>query len=207
MATGLRSGFNHQRHWQSSQRSFDVFDAKGDVLAVLNALGVSETPYQIENSTPDYYHPGRSGLLKQGNKILAYFGELHPRLSRQYDCDKPMVGFEIFLDNLQEPKSKKAPLSLSPYQPVTRDFAFVIANEINADKVAKTILKVDRTLITKADVFDVYQGEKLTPGQKSIAVEVRIEPTKGTLTDAEINDLSTKIITAVTNATGGALRQ
>jgi phenylalanyl-tRNA synthetase beta chain len=194
------------RHWNVIQRSVDVFDAKAHVLAVTHALNLSESAYQIESKAPDYYHPGRSGTIKQGNRILAYFGEIHPHLRRYFDTDIRMVGFEIFLDHFHDSKVKKTPLTLSPYQPVVRDFAFLINQDIKADQVLKTIQKVDRTLITKVEIFDVYQGDKVPEGQKSIALEVRLEPTQKTLTDAEIQELSAKIITQVEKTTGGRLR-
>lgn len=207
VAAGLRSGPHHRRHWHLPPRAVDVYDAKADVIAVLTTLGVSDTAVQVEASAPDYYHPGRSGCFKQGNRILAYFGELHPKLSQTFDADQPRVAFEIFVDNFQPLKTKKAALILSPYQPVSRDFAFIVDQGIAAETIAKTISKVDRALITSVDIFDVYQGDKMPETKKSIAVAVRFEPTKTTLTDTEIQEISTKIILAVEKATGGTLRQ
>ncbi|WP_032112387.1 phenylalanine--tRNA ligase subunit beta [Candidatus Paracaedibacter symbiosus] len=207
VASGIRSGKSHARHWLEAPRSVDVYDAKADVQAILTTLGVSDSAYQIEASAPKYYHPGRSGSVKQGNKTLAYFGEIHPKTLAAFETDIPMVAFEIFLDNIHQPKAKKTSLNLSPYQSVTRDFAFVVASDVKADAIVRTIQKVDRPLISSVQIFDVYTGDKIGDNLKSIAVEVKLEPTKATLTEAEINDLSDRIINAVAKATGASLRQ
>lgn len=207
VASGLRSGQTHARHWLEAPRQVDVYDIKADVQAILIAFGMSESSYQIESDAPQYYHPGRKGCFKQGNKVLAYFGELHPKTLAAFETDIPMVVFEIFLDNTSQPKNKKASLTLSSYQSVIRDFAFVVGKDVKADTVVRTIQKVDRNLITDVQVFDIYTGEKVGNNMKSIAVEVKLEPTKATLTDAEISDISDKIINAVAKAAGASLRQ
>lgn len=207
VATGLRAGKAFTRHWLEPQRSPDPYDVKADVCSVLLACGLTENSYQIENgSCPDYYHPGRSGVIKQGNRILAYFGEIHPRVTASFDTKLPLVGFEVMIDNLPLPKNKKVSLSLSPYQPFTRDFAFIVDDTVKADQLVKSIQKVDKSLITQVNIFDVYQGEKVGTNKKSIALEVRIEPQSGTLTDAQIQELSDKIISQVSKATGATLR-
>ncbi len=205
--TALRSGNTHTRHWLETPRSVDVYDAKGDALALLAALGVNETACQIEAKTPKYYHPGRSGTLKQGQKVLAYFGELHPETLAAFATDNQIVACEVFLDNFHEPKLKNNALILSPYQTVMRDFAFVVDQSVKAEVIVRTIQKVDKALITDVQVFDVYTDDKLGSDRKSIAVEVKLEPTKTTLTDAEIHEISDRIINAVANTTGASLRQ
>ncbi|MBW8308460.1 MAG: phenylalanine--tRNA ligase subunit beta [Candidatus Paracaedibacteraceae bacterium] len=207
MATGLRSHHTHERHWQSPPRTVDVFDAKADAIAVLAVTGLSTTSYQIDQEGTSYYHPGRSGTIRQGNRILGYFGEIHPRLLKQFDIDFPVVGFEVFLDLLPEVKLKKSIAVFSNLQPVTRDFAFVVDQELPADKIVSTILKTDKQLITNVSIFDVYAGDKMEQGKKSVAVQVRLEPTKATLTDKEIHDLSQKIIDQVAKTTGGKIRE
>jgi phenylalanyl-tRNA synthetase beta chain len=206
MATGLLSGHT-PRHWATSSRPVDVFDAKAHVTAVLAALGVQETSVQIEADGPDYYHPGRKGRFKQGNRIVAQFGEIHPALQQSLDADQPMVGFEVFLDALPPLKTKRSAAVLSPYQPVTRDFAFVIKRTVQADDVIKAVTKVDRQLITSVQVFDLYRGDNLPEDMMSMAIQVRLEPKEATLTEAEIMALSDKIIQSVAQATGGGLRQ
>lgn len=207
VASGLRDGKTHARHWLESPRHVDVYDVKADVQSILSTLGISESSCQIDTAAPQYYHPGRKGCFKQGNRILAYFGEIHPKILSMFETDIPMVAFEVFLDNLPQPKTKKTALILSPYQSVTRDFAFVMSEDIKADTVIRAIQKVDRNLITDVQVFDVYTGEKVGKNIKSIAVEVKLEPTKATLTDVEINTISDQIINAVAKAAGATLRQ
>lgn len=206
-ASGIRSGKTHARHWLEVPRQVDVYDVKADVQAILEAFGLSESAYQVENTAPQYYHPGRKGCFKQGSKVLAYFGEIHPKILAAFETDIPMVAFEVFLDNLPQAKNKKASLTLSSYQSVTRDFAFVVGQDVKADTVIRSIQKVDRNLITHVHVFDVYTGEKVGSNMKSIAVEVKLEPTKTTLTEAEITNISNQIINAVAKATGASLRQ
>lgn len=207
VAAGLTAGSTGSRHWAQSPRKFDVFDAKSHAMAVLNTLGITDSSYQIDSSAPDYYHPGRKGSLKQGNKVLATFGEIHPSIISDLKGENAYAGFEVFLDQLPPFKLKKSTLNLSPFQPVNRDFAFVVDDNIAADNLVKAIAKVDRDLITNIQIFDVYKGEKLEPGQKSLAIQVRLEPQAGTLTDVQINDVCDKIIANVLKSTGGVLRK
>lgn len=207
MASGLRAGGEHKKHWAGSVRSVDVYDAKADALAVLSALGIQEGAVRVEATAPIYYHPGRSGSLRQGQKTLAYFGQLHPQISQKLGADTTMVAFEVFLDQINPSKVKKSVLSLSPFQPVLRDFAFVLDADVPADKVIQAVGKIDRALIAEIDIFDVYHGDKLPMGKKSLAFQVRLTPQKATMTETEITDLSAKIITTVEKITGGVLRQ
>ncbi|WP_010297786.1 phenylalanine--tRNA ligase subunit beta [Candidatus Odyssella thessalonicensis] len=206
MASGLRTHHLHERDWQSSPRSVNVFDAKADALAVLAATGLSATSYQVEQGGPSYYHPGRCGTIRQGNRVLGYFGEVHPRILKALEADFPVVGFEVFLEMLPEIKLKKTMANFSNLQPVTRDFAFVIDQETPAEKLVTAIQKVDKILIKSVNIFDVYAGANIEAGKKSIAIEVRLEPTKATLTDAEIHELSDKIIAHVGKTVGGKIR-
>jgi phenylalanyl-tRNA synthetase beta chain len=206
MATGVLAGSIGSRHWAQPPRSADVFDGKAHALALLNAFGMGESSFQVEASGADYYHPGRKGIIKQGNRILAAFGEIHPSLITHLNGQGAFVGFEISLDALPPLRLKKPVLSLSPYQPVTRDFAFVIDEATPADQVVKAVAKVDRTLISAIAIFDVYQGDKLPLDKKSLAIQVRFDPQTGTLTEAQITELCDKIAANVLKITGGALR-
>lgn len=207
VAAGLLAGQTGPRHWEQTPRSFSVFDAKAHALAILNSLGISESSLQIAATGPEYYHPGRKGTFKQGNRVLAIFGEIHPLLISQLSGDGVFVGFEVFLDQLPPLRIKKSTLHLSPYQPVTRDFAFVVDDTISADQLVKAIGKVDRDLISAIHIFDVYKGEKLEKNQKSLAIQVRLEPQTGTLTDAQITEVCDRIVANVSKATGGVLRK
>ena len=205
-ATGLLSGLTGPRHWAQAPRPVDVFDAKAHVLAVLATLGMAESSLQIDATGPDYYHPGRKGSIKQGNRTFAHFGEIHPGIITDLSGEGAFAGFEVFLDQLPPLRLKKSTLQLSPYQPVMRDFAFVVDETIAADQVIKAIGKVDRSLIATIHIFDVYKGDKLENGKKSLGIQIRLEPQNGTLTDAQITEVCDNIVSSVIKATGGALR-
>ena len=211
MATGIRSVSTGPRNWAQPPRPVDVFDAKADALAVLAALGAPVDRLQVEQGGPAYYHPGRCGALKMGPKnTLALFGEVHPGILKKMDVKGPVVAFEIFVDNLPKPKAKKSAarplLKLSAFQPVDRDFAFVVDKSVAAGDILRAALGADKNLITDATVFDVFEGASLGEGKKSVAINVTLQPVEKTLTDEEIEAVAKKVIDKVTGATGGELR-
>jgi phenylalanyl-tRNA synthetase beta chain len=211
IAAGLRVGQAAERSWRTAARAVDAFDAKADIFAALQFLGVSTEGVQIAREAPPWYHPGQSGALKQGPKVvLGYFGMLHPAIAEKLDLDAPAAIFELMLDAVPLPKAKsgraRPKLALSAFQPVRRDFAFLIGAEASVDALVRAARGVDRKLIADVSVFDVYQGKGLAEGARSIAIAVMLQPTERTLTDAEIEDVSSKIVDAVTKATGGSLR-
>jgi phenylalanyl-tRNA synthetase beta chain len=159
---------------------------------------------------PGWYHPGRSGQLRLGNIVVAAFGELHPRVLAALDVPGPAVGCEVFLDRVPEPKAKgsrtRPALDLSPFQAVERDFAFVVDAGVAAEAIVKAARGADRALVADATVFDVYRGKGLPEGKVSLALSVTLQPTKATLTDAEIEAVAQKIVAAVAKATGATLR-
>jgi phenylalanyl-tRNA synthetase beta chain len=208
VATMLRSGDAVPRSWAGAARGVGVFDVKADVLALLAALGVPDS-VSIEPTAPAWYHPGRSGSVKLGHKVLATFGELHPRIAQALGCDSAVATAEVFFDALPEPKQKgtaRPLLTLSPYQSVTRDFAFVVRNDVSAAAVIKAARAADKTLIATVDVFDIYSGKGVEDGHKSLAIGVTLQPADRTLTDAEIEQVAQAVIKAVTEATGAKLR-
>ena len=210
VAAGLRSG-PPSRHWDGS-RAPDALDAKADVLAVLTAVGVTPEGLSATRDAPGFYHPGRSGVLRQGPKlVLATFGELHPAVLAGLDLPGPAVAFEVFLDRVPEPKRRRrAAPDLPTLQPVRRDFAFVVGQDVPADAVlraARGAAKGDqRQLIAGVQLFDVYEGPGVPEGQRSLAVEVAFQPRERALTDAEIEAASAKVVAAVAKATGAVLR-
>jgi phenylalanyl-tRNA synthetase beta chain len=184
-------------------------DAKADAQALLAALGAPSL--QISANAPVWYHPGRSGTFRLGPKIvIGHFGEIHPRILRELDVAGPMVGFEIFLAAIPEPKKKatraKPPLDLSDLQPVRRDFAFVVDAQISAEQLLHAARSADRKLIAGVSLFDVFEGGALGEGRKSLAIEVTLQPVEKTLTDEEIEAASKRIVAAVEKSTGGTLR-
>ncbi|MGB3139859.1 MAG: phenylalanine--tRNA ligase subunit beta, partial [Aestuariivirga sp.] len=203
-AAGIRRGNAVTRNWQGGARAVDAFDAKADALAVLEAAGAATTSLQIVAGAPGWYHPGRSGTIQMGpqNK-LAYFGEIHPRVLAAMDVKGPLVAFEVVLNAVPVPKAKnatRAALNAFDLLPVSRDFAFVIDDSVEADKLIKAAKGADKALISDAFVFDVF---KLEGAKKSYAIEVTLQPRDKTLTDEDIEAVSQKIIAAVQKATGG----
>jgi phenylalanyl-tRNA synthetase beta chain len=204
IAAAWRSGAT-TRSWKAPSRAADALDAKGDAFALLVALGVPPDSLTATRDAPAFYHPGRSGVLRQGPKtVLAEFGEIHPSVLAALDLHGPAVGVEIFLDRIPEPKKRtKKPPELPPFQPLRRDFAFLASEETLADAVLRAAKGADRTLITGVNLFDVFA---LPDGKKSLGVEVTIQPHERTLTDAEIEAVCAKVVAAVSKATGAGLR-
>ncbi|MCM2291683.1 phenylalanine--tRNA ligase subunit beta [Allorhizobium sp. BGMRC 0089] len=203
------------RMWSNATKGggkpVDVYDAKADALAVLEACGLPMGNVQIEQGGPEWYHPGRSGTIKMGPKVvLGTFGEFHPKTLAALDVSGVLCGFEIYLDAMQEPKKKptrtKPALDLSPFQMVKRDFAFVVEKQVEAGAIIKAATSADRKLITGVNVFDVFEGTSLGEGKKSVAIEVLIQPSDKTLTDEDFDALTKKIVGNVEKTTGGALR-
>ncbi|MDE2486127.1 MAG: phenylalanine--tRNA ligase subunit beta, partial [Alphaproteobacteria bacterium] len=187
-----------------------LFELKADLTALLDELGAP--PLQIvQGQASPWWHPGRSARLQLGPKnVVAEFGELHPRVLKALDAEGPMLAFEVTLEAIPEPKRKavktKPALALSPFMPLTRDFAFVVDRAVPAGELVRPIQGVDKQLIEAVRVFDVYEGKGVPEGQKSVALTVTVQPREKTLTDAEIEALSAKIVAAAEKATGAKLR-
>jgi phenylalanyl-tRNA synthetase beta chain len=219
VAGGIRRGTaslaGAGRSWSNATKGggkpVDVFDAKADAIAVLEACGVPMGNVQFEAGGPSWYHPGRSGTIKLGPKIiLGTFGEFHPKVLEALDVSGALSGFEVYLDAMLEPKKKatrtKPALELSPFQAVKRDFAFVVDKSVEAGAILKAASSADRKLVTGVNVFDIFEGAALGEGKKSVAIEVVIQPADRTLTDEDFEVLTGKIIANVTKNTGGVLR-
>jgi phenylalanyl-tRNA synthetase beta chain len=209
-ATAIRAG-RSARSWRGGTRPVDVFDAKADLAALLDVLGYDIDKLQIVAEPAAWAHPGRGGRAQLGPKnVFAGFGEVHPALVGDLDLDGPVVAFELDLDALPEPKKKptrtKPQLQLSDLMPLSRDFAFVVDSGVTAGSILKAAQSADKKLITGASVFDIYEGEHVGPGKKSVAIEVSLQPRDRTLTDEEIEAVSSAIVAAVGKATGGTLR-
>ncbi|XAZ23733.1 phenylalanine--tRNA ligase subunit beta [Sinorhizobium sp. B11] len=219
VAGGIRRGTaslaGAGRMWSNAAKGggkpVDVFDAKADALAVIEACGLPMGNIQIEQGGPEWYHPGRSGTIKMGPKIiLGYFGEFHPTTLEKLDVSGALCGFEVYVDAMAEPKKKatrtKPALDLSPFQAVKRDFAFVVDKTVEAGAIIKAATGVDRKLITGVNVFDIFEGASVGEGKKSVAIEVQIQPAERTLTDEDFEALTQKIVASVAKFTGGVLR-
>lgn len=215
-ATSLRRGAakvaGSGRHWSGSSANVDVYDAKADALTVLAACGTPTDKVQIvAGGGPNYLHPGRSGTIQLGPKlILGYFGELHPLTLDALDIEGPVSVAEVFLDRLPEQKAKptkvKPKLEMSAFQPVVRDFAFLVDQKVTAADIIRAAQAADKTLIENVDVFDLYEGKGVPEGKKSLAIAVTLQPREKTLTDAEIEAVANKIKDEVARKTGATLR-
>jgi len=212
-AAGVRIGFAVPRQWSADPRPADAFDAKADALAALAAGGAPVAKLKIEATAPGWFHPGRSGTIQLGpQNPLGVFGELHPSVLSALGIKSPAVAFQVFLDRVPQPKSKKGKVKTAktgysaPDLPaVERDFAFLMDADVRASDAINAAQRADPA-ITNVTLFDVFAGEGVPEGQKSIAIAVRLQPTEQTFTDAEIEAIGVKIVAAVAKATGGTLR-
>jgi phenylalanyl-tRNA synthetase beta chain len=198
------------RHW-SGGALVDVFDAKRDAMTVLSAFGVSPNAVQVVPGGPAFLHPGRAATLQFGPKtVIGWFGQVHPSALEALDAEGPIVAFEIILDAVPAPKARptkaKPKLDRSDFMAVERDLAFVVDAGVRAGDIVRAAESAERSLVAKIGVFDVYQGDGLPEGSKSIAVHVILQPRDRTLTDAEIDAAMSKIVAEVSRRTGAALR-
>lgn len=210
VAAGVRVGAQGARHWEGAQahRAVDALDAKADAIAALAATGAPVANLQVSRDAPDYYHPGRSGALRLGANVLAYFGEIHPAVLDDMKVKGPVAAFEVFINNAPAPKKKgsaKSLLVLNPFQPVQRDFAFLVDDATDADSIMRAARSADK-MIDSIEVFDIYKGKGVEPGKKSVAINVIIQPNDKTLSDVEIETIGKKIVETVTAKCGASLR-
>ena len=214
MIGAIKTGKYSRKNWIEKERNFDVFDIKNDALITLNEIGIDSQRIAISNKTKKWYHPGRSGLLSLGSingPELAYFGEIHPSIIKKLDLKiESVLGFEIFLDNIPDGRKKiretKPQFIVSDYQKVVRDFAFVIDEKFSSGEIISLVKNVDKELIKSVKIFDIYQGENIESGKKSIAFSVTFEPKNQTLSEADIEQVSKKIISSVQDKTAATLR-
>ena len=207
VAAAIRTG-HAERHWQKGEDAAGLFTVKADLLAALEAITGAPMSAPITQGAPGWYHPGRSGTIAMGPKVIAQFGELHPKVLTAFDLKGPAAGFEIFLDAIPDAKSKgkaKPLFAPSPFQATLRDFAFVVDAKLAAGEIVKAVKLADRALIDTVTVFDVYEGKGVQEGKKSVAVAVRIQPKDATLTEAEIEALAQKIVAGAVKL-GASLR-
>ncbi len=209
LGAGILVGHTGPKDVHGARRAVDLFDAKADAEAVLAAIG-APAKAQVLRDAPTWWHPGRSGRICLGpKKVLAVFGELHPKVLTQMDVKGPAVGFTIYVEELPFPKKKSATrvaLSLRDLQAVERDFAFVVDADVEALTLVNAAAGADKALIENVRVFDEFIGGSLGADKKSLAITVRLQPTDATLTEKDIEMVGAKIVEKVTKATGGVLR-
>lgn len=205
----IRTDFYGPRHWHEKQRPIDIFDIKADLFTVLGALDLALDKLQLSPEGPAWFHPKRVAQLMLGPKnVLGTFGEIHPQVLQTLDISCRVVAFEISLDRLplKKEKAAKKTLIIPTLQPVHRDLAFIVGQEVTAERVFQGVKQIAPSLIAEAKIFDVYEGPGIEDGKKSIAFTVTLTPFEKTLTDEEINTLMHKISHHVCKTTGGTLR-
>ncbi len=211
---GLSAGKKSRLSWIEKERNIDVFDIKRDVIQTLVEAGYDSLKFYVDDKSPSYYHPGKSGRLflnKGKDKVAAYFGEIHPNIIKTLDIKtESLVGFEIFLDNLKLPKKpfkdQKTKYSVSDFQKSERDFAFIVDKKISVQDLVSVISNIDKNLISNIKVFDVYEGDNIPENQKSIAISVTIQSSEKTLNDNDLEKINNLIIKTVENKTGAKIR-
>ncbi|MEQ9504947.1 MAG: phenylalanine--tRNA ligase subunit beta [Hyphomonas sp.] len=199
-----------QRHWQGTPQPYDAFAAKADLFALLAALGQPGDKFQVGAATQPHWHPGQSASLKLGPKMtVANFGALHPGVLKALDVSGPVYAFELNLNALPVMKAKstktKPVLEKTELTPIRRDLAFVVDTGVAAGELVRHAQGAEKQLISKVDVFDVYQGQGVPEGKKSVAFEVTIQPREA-LKDDQIQAIMDRIIASVSKGTGGVLR-
>ncbi|MEM8773626.1 MAG: phenylalanine--tRNA ligase subunit beta [Pseudomonadota bacterium] len=207
--SGIMVGRTTAKDVHGASRNVDLFDAKADAEAILSALG-APAKAQIFREASAWWHPGRHGRICLGSKkMLAVYGELHPKVLREMDIKGPVVGFTIWPDEVPLPRqtgTSRPALEISDLQAVERDFAFVVDTEVEAINLVNAAAGADKALIENVRVFDEFIGGSLGEGKKSLAITVRLQPVETTLKDADIEAVSTKIVEKVQKATGAVLR-
>jgi len=211
---GLRSGKLGRHSWAEQERLVDIFDVKRDVVQSLVEAGYNKDKFYIDEQTPNYYHPGKSGrvfLNKDKEKVVAFFGDIHPSILKKLDIKaEALVGFEIFLDNIKLPKKalkdQKTQNKYSDFQKSERDFAFILDKNFRAQELLEIISNVDKELIKSVKVFDVYEGPNIPEGKKSIALNVTIQSLEKTLNEEDLNKINRLIISTVESKTNAKIR-
>lgn len=207
---GLRWGIFAPSHWSEPRRPVDAIDAKTDLYAILERLGVRTEALQVRREAPAWYHPGRSAVVALGPKAIAAFGEIHPRILKAFEIDVPVAAFEFDLEELPRPKERatkaKPPLEALPYPPADRDFAFLVDLDVPAGELLEVVKKAGGRLVREVRLFDVYSGRGIPEGKKSLAVRVRLQAPDHTLTDAEIEKVANHIVEEAARRLGAVLR-
>ncbi|PPR46202.1 MAG: Phenylalanine--tRNA ligase beta subunit [Alphaproteobacteria bacterium MarineAlpha5_Bin8] len=211
VATGIIYGSRYIENWNDEKRIVDAYDIKSDTFFILSQLNVPVENLLHENSTNNYFHPGKSAQLKIGKNIIAQFGEIHPYILQKFEIKTKVNGFEIYLDELSNFQTKKISTKKAYHnnvlQAVERDFAFLFPQKVRAEEVIKLIKSINKQIMKKVTIFDVFEGNKLPEGTKSIAFKIILQPVEKTFTDNEIEKISDNIIDLISKNFEGKLRQ
>lgn len=209
MIAGLRAGKNIQQNHYNEQRDFDFFDVKKDFFDIVDLFGIRPESMTIclEN-IPKYYHPHRSSTLKLGKNIIGYVGEINPQINKLFDIKKRINFFEIFINNLpfSEKSNIRKPFIANDFPVVERDFAFLVSIDCKVGEILSSINSIDKNLIKDVKIFDIYSGQSINSDQKSVAIRVKIQSNEKTLTSNEIDTISDKIITNLSQKFNAVIR-
>ncbi|RTK93199.1 MAG: phenylalanine--tRNA ligase subunit beta [Rickettsiales bacterium] len=206
---GVRVGRIAEKNSHKEDRQFDVFDIKADIAAILESAKLDLNKCQIINNAPDYFHPTRSATISLGKNIIGYFGQVHPLILKKYEIDVDVMAFELNINNIpysSEKFGKRPEYAISNYQMVTRDYAFIIDIDVPAMDLLNLVKNTDKKLIKSVNLFDIYSGDKIEQGKKSIALSVNIQDQDRTLTDADIAIINQKIIAGMKQKFSAILR-
>jgi phenylalanyl-tRNA synthetase beta chain len=211
---GIQIGKIYRKNWLEQDKEVDVFEIKDCIYKTLIELGIHEQDITVIQESETYYHPGRSGkFYLNSNKQLpiANFGEINPKIVKELDIKNgPVFGFQILLNNIpvisKQNTEKKIKYVVSNFQKIERDFAFIIEKKFEAEKIVNVLLSVDKKLIKKIRIFDVFQGGNIEKNKKSIALNLLIQSQDKTLNDKEIDELSDKIIQTMQKSFDATLR-
>ena len=210
VACGIRAGIKQAKDWRDQENLYDVYDVKRDMIDVINHILPQKNKLEVINEAPSWYHPGRSGTLMLNKSIKAgFFGELNPKIANFYKIKDRINLFEIFLDDIpfiSKKSTNKPVFNQSNYQKVYRDFAFVIDSNIDGNDIVLSALKVDQNLIKSVDIFDIFTDPSLGKNKKSLAIKVTMQAQDRTLSENEIQDLCSKIISTIEKETSGTVR-
>ena len=211
VATGIGYGNVSGNNWNSSKKDFDVFAIKSDLMTILKSLNAPIDNLNYEAINNKVFHPGKSSSLRIGKNIIANFGEINPILLKSLDISNTVVAFEIFTETLAQFQNKKtstiSAFDNNPFQMVERDFAFLLPKSIKANDVVNNIIKIDKKIINKVAIFDVYEGAKIDSDSKSIGIRAQMQPLEKTFSDEEIESFSNQIIDLVINSFSATLRK
>jgi len=211
VATSIAYGNISGNNWNSEKKDFDVFDIKSDLMRILKSLNTPVDNLNYEGISNKVFHPGKSSSLRIGKNIIANFGELNPILLKSLDISNAVVAFEIFTETLAQFQSKKtstvSAFDNNPFQAVERDFAFLLPKSVKAIDLINKIKKIDKKIINKVSIFDVYESEKIDENSKSIAIRVLLQPLEKTFSDEEIEGFSNQIIDLIVTSFKASLRK
>ena len=195
------AGDKTPRNWRSGKaQGFDAYDAKAEAIALLAQAGAPVDNLQVMGEAGDAWHPGQSGTLRLGPKtVLAAFGMVHPSVLKAFDLDGAVAAVELYLDAIPPKRATgfmRPAYSPPALQSVKRDFAFLVPAELPADSLIRAVRGADKAAITAARVFDVFAGQGVPEGHKSVAVEVLLQPSQKSFTDEELKAIADKIVAA-----------